>query len=178
MEFSKTDTPGIYLFGDTVAIRYGDDEGNWDPSAPARIANFILGHDVETRTTTLNESMLDVVIPVKHYWNPESNVADLELNVGGRVLGISLGQWLTRDRMKRLRVVSHNHMIAQHFPPPEPKTFREDLTELLDKHNFDKVHQTPSTLLADYMANHLQVMGRFLITRDHAAARANRRVGD
>src|SRR6478736_9112613 len=96
---------GAYRFGRVLAVRYGDEFGNWDPSAAVRIANFVLGHDVETNSNVLNERMMDVVQPIEEFWNPPLS-ADLEiidLGLGGARLGIGLGQWLVRYPTRMLR---------------------------------------------------------------------------
>jgi hypothetical protein len=156
-----------------TAIRYGDKNGNWEQSAPVRIANFVLGHDVESRSTVLNERMLDVVTPVEEFWHPHENVAELEItdkSIGGR-LGIGLGQWLVRRSDGRLRVISHNVMVGKHLPAEAQKPFVLDLEDLIKRHQKDIATNTPAFVLATFLARTWENFENTSKAREHYATR-------
>lgn len=159
-----------------TAIRYGDKDGNWEQAAPGRIANFVLGHDVETASTVLNERMLDVVTPVEEFWDPGHNVAELEIidKVAGARLGIGLGMWLTRRRSdNRLRVVSHNYMLAKHIPAPAQRPFVLELEDLIKAHKMDVSVSTPSFVLATYLSKQWELFESTHKAREHWATAGN-----
>lgn len=145
----------VYKFGKIEAIRYGDlIEGTYDPGAPARIAQFVLGHPVDAYISGLNESLLSVVQPVDEFWDPENGVADIIVtdNKTGVRMALGLGQWLTRYPSKTLRPMSHNEMAAAHLPPPPSESFEAELTKLITKHQRDKGSGTPPNILADHLS--------------------------
>ncbi len=155
------------------AVRYGDKNGNWEQTAPVRIANFVLGHDVDSRSTVLNERMLDVVTPVEEFWQPNQNVAELEITdkVAGGRLGIGLGQWLVRRRDGRLRVISHNVMVGKHLPAEAQKPFVLDLEDLLKRHQKDVATNTPAFVLATFLARTWENFENTSKAREHYGAR-------
>jgi len=118
------------------AVRYGNEKGEYDEASVTRIANFVLGHDVETRSTVLNERMMDVVEPIKEFWNPNDGVADLLVTDPrtGTKMALGLGDWIARYQDGTIRPISHNRMVAKHLPQPKPLTFEQELVQLLKKH--------------------------------------------
>lgn len=159
-----------------TAIRYGDKDGNWEQSAPVRIANFVLGHDVEVASTVLNERMMDVVTPVEEFWDPAHNVAELEIidKVAGARLGIGLGMWLTRRRSdNRLRVVSHNYMLAKHIPAPAQRPFVLEIEELIKAHKMDVRTETPAYVLANYLSKSWELWETTHKAREHFATKGS-----
>jgi len=159
----------VQKIGRATAVRYGDKNGNWDPSAPVRIANFVLGLDVETRSTALNERMLDVVHPVEEFWDPQQNVAELEIidrTAGGRI-GMGLGQWLVRQPDGRLRVVSHNTLLGKHLPAEPEKPFIQDLEDLVKKHGMDVAIETPAFVIATYLSRSWELFDSVYKARSH-----------
>lgn len=155
-------------FGDVTAIRYGDANGDFDEGAPARIAQFVLGHDVDTRVTILNERLMGVVVPVDMFWDPGHGVADIVVTdtKSGVRLALGLGQWLARYPNGALRPLTHNQMIAQHFPRPEPRTFEEELTTLINKHGLEGGSDTPDFILAMYLSGCLKTYNNTILRRD------------
>jgi hypothetical protein len=158
---------------DMSAVRYGDKNGNWEQTAPVRIANFILGHDVDSRSTVLNERMLDVVTPVEEFWQPNQNVAELEITdkVAGGRLGIGLGQWLVRRRDGRLRVISHNVMVGKHLPPEAQKPFVLDLEDLIKRHKKDVLMNAPAYVLARFLNSSWENFESTMNARAHWGSR-------
>jgi hypothetical protein len=171
-----TVSPHVHKVGrDAMAIRYGDKNGNWELTAPVRLANFVLGHDVETRSTVLNERMLDVVHPVEEFWNPQQNVAELEIidKATGRAVGIGLGQWLVRRNDGRLRVVSHNMMVGKHLPAEPQKPFVQDLEDLLKRHKKDVATHTPAFVLAQFLNRSWENFENTTKAREHWGGRTS-----
>lgn len=164
----QVETKLVYRLGRIEAVRYGDVvEGTYDPGAPARIAQFVLGHPVDARVSSLNESLLSVVQPVDEFWDPENGVADIivtDNNTGVR-MSLGLGQWLTRYPSKILRPMSHNQMIASHLPPPPSESFEAELTKLLTKHGREKGSGTPSVVLADHISEYLSLYNKAIRRR-------------
>lgn len=155
--------------GRSLALRYGDKNGNWDPTAPVRIANFVLGYDVDTRSSILNERMLDVVRPVEDFWDPQQNVAELEIvdKSAGSRLGMGLGQWLVREPNGRLRVVSHNALLGKHLPAEPEKPFIQDLEDLVKKHGMDVAIKTPAFVIATYLSRSWELFDQVYKARLH-----------
>lgn len=125
---------GIYLKGyQYEAVRYSDAYGNWEPEAVARIANFVIGADVETRATGLNEQLMDVVRPVELFWKPEQGIADLEVidPKTGITLSIGVGSWLIRHRDGKLHVSSNNSALSMVGPKKPQASFEDRLKEVL-----------------------------------------------
>ena len=143
----------------TSGVRYGDAEGNWDPDAPTRLANFITGKDVDDYQGHVNDSMIDVVRPINEFWRPHENVADLEIVTGKRVLGISLGQWLVKYPGPAFyRVLSHDGYIAQQHPDQLAKPFKTELENLLNKHSWNSKTNMPDFILAGFMQANLRAL--------------------
>lgn len=125
---------GVYLKGYQYdAVRYSDAHGNWESEAVARIANFVIGADVETRATGLNEQLMDVVRPVDLFWKPDQGIADLEVidPKTGVTLSIGVGSWLIRHRSGKLHVASNNGALAMAGPKKPEASFEERLREVL-----------------------------------------------
>ena len=143
----------VQTFGSVQAVRYGDSDGNFDVGAPARVAQFVLGHDVDSRVTTLNERMLDVVQPIEEFWEPDAGTADLEVTIVGigHKITVMLGQWVVRYPSGRIRAISHNQLVTSHFPTPRAKSFIQELEELINRHSIDNESDTPDYILATYM---------------------------
>lgn len=143
-------TQVVHRLGKGVGVRYGDENGEFDEGCVARIAQFVLGLDVDTRVTALNERLTAVISPVKDFWSPSEGVADLEVvdpKTNSRI-ALSLGQWLVRYSDGYLRPLSHNKFVAEGFPAPKEKTFYEELVELMDKHDVSGSSAIPSYILA------------------------------
>lgn len=159
--------PSIHRFGRVEAIRYGDDNGNYDEGATARIAQFVLGHDIDRSVNQLNERLMSVVNPLDEFWDPEHNVADILVtdHKTGIRMALSLGMWLTRYPSGMLRPTQHNEMIAKHFPPPPAESFEEELCKLLIKHGKGVRSETPDKVLADYLVDTLGVFTKTMIRR-------------
>lgn len=169
---NDTDPLKVHLFDDVEAIRYGDINGEFDEGAPARIGQFVLGHDIDTRVTVLNERLTGVVMPDPKFWDPNNGVADLivtDTKTGYR-LSVGLGSWLVRDAKGRLRPMAHNKVVAEHFPQPDPKTFEEELETLLAEHQRD--HNVPARIMAVYLSS---VMREFNIAYSRSMARREER---
>lgn len=118
------------------AIRYGDASGYWIPNAPVMLASFVLGLDVDTRTTSLNEHMLDVVRPMSNTWDPpkKADVTLVDKKHGTQML-VRLGDLVVRLDNGRLGVIKHEVFEPTYVVDPIPRSFEEDLSDLLDKHN-------------------------------------------
>ena len=125
---------GVYLKGYQYdAVRYSDAHGNWESEAVARIANFVIGADVETRATGLNEQLMDVVRPVELFWKPDQGIADLEVidPKTGITLSIGVGSWLVRHRDGKLHVASNNSALSMVGPKKPQASFEDRLKEVL-----------------------------------------------
>ena len=159
--------PLVHKFGRVEAVRYGDENGNYDEGATARIAQFVLGHDIDKSVTQLNERLMSVVTPLDEFWDPKSNVADIVVtdHKSGIRMALSLGQWLTRYPSGLLRPTPHNEMIAKHFPPPPAESFEAELEKLLSKHGKGVSAKTSDKLLADYISATLATFNRTMLRR-------------
>lgn len=126
----------IELADGSVAIRYGDKYGGWESLAPTRVANFVLGIDVDTVTTRANERVLDVVQPVTEYWDPTNGVADILVfdRGAGTQHVVPLGFWVSRTRRGKIRILSPDAVGKSPIRPD--KSFEEELTELVIKHKY------------------------------------------
>lgn len=126
----------IELADGSVAIRYGDEYGDWEPLAPTRVANFVLGIDVDTVTTRANERVLDVVQPVTEYWDPTNGVADILVfdRGAGTQHVVPLGFWVSRTRKGKIRILSPEAVGKS--PSKPDKSFEEELTDLILKHKY------------------------------------------
>lgn len=157
----------VHRFGRVEAIRYGDENGNYDEGATARIAQFVLGHDIDKSVTSLNERLMSVVNPIDDFWDPSANVADIVVtdHKSGIRMALSLGQWLARYPSGMLRPIPHNEMIAKHFPPPPAQSFEHELMNLLNKHGKDAAANTSDAVLANYLAGVLGVYTKTIIRR-------------
>lgn len=160
----------VQKLGNAEAIRYGDAQGLWYEGAAVRIANFVLGHDVNSTTTVLNEHMLDVVKPIDEFWKPEDGFADLEITNQrtGTRLSIGLGQWLARYPTGLLRVLSTNP-IAENAAPLLSMTFQQELTRVIDKHKKADKSGTPPHILARMLSRQLEMFNDVIIARQHMA---------
>lgn len=80
------------------AVHYGTWDARWYDEATMDVAKFILGVDVNTRTSILNERMLDVVNPIQKEWNPKKGRADIYISDRGNNVQYtaSLGDWILR----------------------------------------------------------------------------------
>ena len=161
----------VHQFGDLSAIRYGDEEGKWDPKAPERVAAFILGFDVDSRTTGLNERAWDVVTPVKEFWTPEKNVADLEVSdqgSGTRIV-VGLGDWVGRSKSGRLRAFTNNKEVRGSgvvSPGTAALSFEKELKLLINKHSKEQNSNTPDFILATYITSSLKLYEIAVTHRD------------
>jgi len=90
------------------AVRYGTWDARWYDEATTDVAKFVLGLDVNTRTSILNERMLDVVRPLPKEWNPKRGRADISIFDRGNGIShlASLGDWILRFPDKSLGVCS------------------------------------------------------------------------
>lgn len=143
----------VHTFGKVQAIRYGDENGEWDEGATGRIAQFVLGHEVSSRITPLNEALMRVVAPVDEFWDPKNGLADIVVTDAktGIRHGLGLGQWIARYPSGALRPLPHNVMVASYLPPPPSESFEVELRKLLVKHDRHKGSGTPDYVLADFV---------------------------
>ncbi len=143
----------VYKFGNVFAIRFGDENGDYDEGALARVAQFVLGLDVDTRVTALNERLLSVITPVEEFWDPDNGLADIVVthNQSGLRLALGLGQWLARYPSGQLRPMPHNVVVAKFFPEPPEESFDVELENLITKHNREQGSGTPPAVLAKYL---------------------------
>lgn len=157
----------VHRFGRVEAIRYGDEHGNYDEGATARVAQFILGHDIDKSVTSLNERLMSVVSPVDDFWDPSTNVADIVVtdHKSGIRMALSLGQWLARYPSGMLRPLPHNEMIAKHFPPPPAESFVSELQKLLTKHGKPVAANTSDKVLADFLSDSLGTYTKTILRR-------------
>lgn len=156
-------------FGDDVAIRYGDIDGKFDKDAPARIGAFVLGHDINTRLTLLNEQLSGVVMPDPKFWDPENGVADLivtDTSTGVR-LAMTLGSWLVRDKKGRLRPMAHNRVLDTYVPKGVPLTFEEELALLLSKHGRGTASNMSPEILAAFLSSIIRELNATINRRDN-----------
>ena len=140
-----------------TAVQYGTPEGQWETKALIKIAAFITGVDMDANTIT-EDQILDVVRPVEAFWNPDRNLADIEIITGKRILGMTLGQWLVKYPTGFYRVLSTNDYLSQVGPPRKAPTFRQELTHLLNKHGKDAQVEVPDFILARHIDNDLTSM--------------------
>ncbi len=163
--------PIINRFGDIVAVRYGDNEGLWDPQAPIRIAAFVLGFNVEEHTTALNERAFDVVHPIREFWRPELEVADIEVSdqkAGVKII-VGLGDWVGRTKNGHLRAFTNNKIVEGSFPlshEKPPLSFERELETLINKHSKENDSNTPDYILANYLSGVLNVFNITVNARD------------
>lgn len=153
-----TDLLSPQAFGEILAIRYGNEQGEFDDGAVARVAQFVLGHDVDTRLTVLNERLGSVVQPINEFWNPKAGMADIlvtDTKTGTR-MALGLGQWLVRYPKGNLRPLSHNQLVAQHFPEPEPLSFRQEITQVINRHSKENGSDTPDHILAGFVEDSIR----------------------
>lgn len=147
----------VYNFGRIQAVRYGDTHGAWDDGAPARIAQFVLGQDVSSRITPLNEQLMHVVQPIDEFWDPKNGLADVVITDPKTTIrmALSLGMWLARYPSGNFRPLAHNVVTASHLPPPPSESFEVELKNLLAKHERQKGSGTPDHVLAEYVTSSL-----------------------
>jgi hypothetical protein len=138
------------LEGGLTAVRYGTPDGRWEQHALVKIAAFITGVDINKDSMT-EDQLLDVVRPVKSFWDPARGSADIEVITGKRILGMTLGQWLVRYPDGFYRVLSNNDYLSQVGPGIPAKSFRQELQELLNKHSIDARTNTPDFVLANFV---------------------------
>ena len=144
----------VHKFGKIEAIRYGDADGSFDEGCVARVAQFVLGQEVNNQITVLNERLMNVVTPIDEFWDPKSNVADIlvtDSRTGIRT-SLSLGYWLARYPSGHLRPIPHNEIVAAYFPPPPAVPFETELEELLVKHGKEHSSGTPASVLQKYLS--------------------------
>lgn len=160
----------VHTFGKIQAVRYGDEDGNWEEDAPDRIAKFILGHDINSRVTTLNEGLMRVIEPVEEFWDPKQNLADIVVTDTKSSVrhALSLGQWLARYPSGTFRPLPHNTMVASYFPPPPSETFEVELRKLLVKHKRHEGSGAPEQVVTDYVLASLSALNNAVRKRDAA----------
>lgn len=147
----------VQLDGGVTAVRYGTPEGFWEPKALIKVAAFITGIDSNSNHIT-EDQLLDVVRPVESFWTPETNVADIEVITGKRILGMTLGQWLVKYPTGFYRVLSNNDYMSQVGPAQPAPSFRRELQDLLNKHSWDAKVGVPDFILAKYLTSHMSAM--------------------
>jgi len=140
-----------------AAVQYGTPEGQWDSKALIRVAAFITGVDLDKGSIT-EDQILDVVRPVGDFWDPQRDIADIEVITGKRILGMTLGQWLVKYPTGFYRVLSTNDYLSQVGPPRKAPSFRQELTHLLNKHSKDAQVEVPDFILARHIDNDLNNM--------------------
>lgn len=160
----------VHRFGNIQAVRYGDEDGNWEDDAPDRIAKFVLGHDINSRVTTLNEGLMRVIEPVEEFWDPKQNLADIIVTDTKSSIrhGLALGQWLARYPSGTFRPLPHNTMVASFFPPPPSETFEVELRKLITKHGRHKGSGAPEQVVTDYVLSALTSLNTAFRKRDAA----------
>jgi hypothetical protein len=159
--------------GETLEmIRYGTTEGKWDPNGPAAIAMFVVGVDLNTRSSQLNEELWDVVQPVKEFWHPEEGVADLMISYQNKEISLSLGQWLGRYPDGRLRPFADNRYISgtPDFGGFSETTLYDDLVALMRKHTRSFTSNTPEDILAQYVVQCVETFDK-TVTDLHGSER-------
>ena len=141
----------VYQFGRITATRYGNVHGEWEDGATARIAQFVLGQDVSSRITPLNETLMRVVQPVDEFWDPNNGLADIIITdpQTTRQIGLSLGQWIAKYPSGQFRPLPHNTVVASYLPPPPSESFEVELKNLIAKHERHKGSGTPDHVLAE-----------------------------
>lgn len=139
-------------------IRYGNEHGEFDNDAPSRIAKFVLGHDINTRISVLNEGLTEVVQPISDFWNPEKGVADILVTdpKTGIQMTVGLGQWLARYPGGRLRPITDHVYNGLKSIPKVPQTFEQDLVDLIIEHKMDDATKTPAPILAGFIGGCLR----------------------
>jgi hypothetical protein len=147
----------VYQFGRISAVRYGNIHGEWDEGAPTRIAQFVLGHDVSSRITPLNETLMRVVQPVDQFWDPKNGLADIIITDPETTvrMGLGLGMWLAKYPTGQFRPMPHNQVVASYLPPPPSESFEVELRNLLAKHERHKGSGTPDHVLAEFVLANL-----------------------
>lgn len=140
----------IQLDKGVAALRYGSNGGQWDNRALIRVAAFITGVDLDSSSIT-EDQILDVVRPVEAFWDPERNVADIEVITGKRILGMTLGQWLVSYGNGFYRVLSNNDYLAQAGPTQPAPSFRQELQVLINKHGWDAKLHAPDFAVARHI---------------------------
>lgn len=87
-----------------TAVQYGNEDLTWDIQCMPRVAQFVLGVDVESRVNVGNEWVMDAVQPVTDRWTPEHMVADILVAdwVRGTNYQVRLGDWLVKDEDEQL----------------------------------------------------------------------------
>lgn len=160
----------VHVFGKIQAVRYGDEDGNWEDDAPDRIAKFVLGHDINSRVTTLNEGLMRVIEPVEEFWDPKQNLADIVVTDTKSSIrhGLALGQWLARYPSGTFRPLPHNVMVASFFPPPPSETFEVELRKLIVKHKRHEGSGSPDHVVTDYVLASLGALNTAIRKRDAA----------
>lgn len=149
-----------------TAMRYGDSNGYWDPTAPAVVASFVLGLDVDARSTSLNERMMDVVRPVDMTWDPPKR-ADITLvdKEHGVAMIVRLGDLVLKLPDRRLSVIKHEVFAPNYVANPSPKPFQAELQDLIKKHGKHVVSDTPDYILAAYLTTTLDAYNRSVSAR-------------
>lgn len=162
----------VHRFGKIEAVRYGDEDGNWEEGAGERIAKFVLGHDINSRVTTLNEGLTRIIEPVEEFWDPKQNLADILVTDTKSSVrhALSLGQWLARYPSGTFRPIPHNTMIASYFPPPPSETFEVELRKLISKHKRHEGSGSPEQVVTDYVLASLNSLNTAVRKRDAALA--------
>lgn len=147
----------VYQFGRITAVRYGDTHGGWDEGAPTRIAQFVLGQDVSSRITPLNESLMRVVQPVDSFWDPKNGIADIVITDPKTTvqIGLGLGDWLAKYPTGQFRPLPHNKMVASYLPAPPSESFEVELQNLIAKHERQKGSGTPDHVLMEFLVTNL-----------------------
>lgn len=158
----------IKKIDDLIAIRYGDVFGEYDVGAPARIGQFVLGHDIDTRITLLNENLTSVVQPISQFWNPDKGIADLIITdpKTGVKFAIGLGDWLVKYPDGTLRPMSDNKAFAAFHVEKKALTFHEELEHLINKHSMESGSDTPDYVLSEYLTAQLRFFNRAVRQRD------------
>lgn len=143
----------VYQFGRITAVRYGNIHGEWDEGAPTRIAQFVLGQDVSSRITPLNESLMRVVQPVDTFWDPNNGTADIVITDPKTTvqIGLGLGMWLAKYPTGQFRPMPNNEVVAKYLPPPPSESFEVELQKLLVKHDRHKGSGTPDAVLSEFI---------------------------
>lgn len=122
-----------------TAIQYGNEDQSWDAKCMPRVAQFVLGLDVDTRVTIANERVMDVVQPVQQRWQPEHMVADIRVAdwPRGTTYQVRLGDWLLKDEVGNLLHVGYGDFKIGYelvVPVLPPRTTLDDLEDLVYAH--------------------------------------------
>lgn len=116
------------------AVRYGTWNSSQASGAALRIAKFILGVDVDSHTTVMNERVLDVVKPEVETWDPDNGIANIRVvdQEHDHMYKMALGDWVAKTSDGGLIFITAEAFRRDYEDVPPEVIVKSEFDELAD----------------------------------------------